>query len=213
MKKTNDRTVGTRHSEQRDWTAAVIGGGKSTRFGAPKQRAMLDGRTLLDVAVDLAETLGDRVLVVDNGLALHHRAGVQYLKDRVPDCGPLGGIDTALAAADTPYVIIIPCDMPWLTSAVYEQLLPHRAPGRVVLAESPRGWEPLVSVWHRALAGRIRAALAQRLYAIRQVIRELDHLTVPVAATDGMALWYRNVNRPGDLAGIPGNADRWREKN
>ncbi len=71
---------------------AIIAGGQSSRFGADKAQAMLDGRALLDHVADHLDATCDAVLVC--GRAWGDRP---WVADRpLPGLGPLGGLCAAL---------------------------------------------------------------------------------------------------------------------
>ena len=68
------------------WSAAVLAGGKATRFGGRDKSALLvDGRPILDRQMEVLSSVAAEVLLVR--------------EDLVPGCGPLGGIHTALMRA------------------------------------------------------------------------------------------------------------------
>ncbi len=71
---------------------AILGGGRSSRFGSDKALATLDGRALIDrVAAALAPQV-DALIVVGRD-----HPGLTAVADRpAPDLGPLGGIAGAL---------------------------------------------------------------------------------------------------------------------
>ena len=46
-------------------SAAIIAGGKSTRFGGPKVWAEFRGKRLIDHAVDLAQDIAGQVFIVN----------------------------------------------------------------------------------------------------------------------------------------------------
>ena len=83
----------------------ILAGGKSTRMRQDK--ALLDwhGRPLLLHMVDLLRSATDDVQVV----------GRDRLPDRLPGCGPLSGIATALAVTSSDANLILAVDLPLLT--------------------------------------------------------------------------------------------------
>jgi len=106
-----------RLTKRRQILGAIIAGGRSSRFGSDKARAVLDGRPLLDhVLVGLgAQT--DAIVICGRVVP-----GCVSLADRPrPNIGPLGGLAAALhhaarhgfegvltSACDTP---LVPCDL------------------------------------------------------------------------------------------------------
>ena len=71
--------------------------------------------------------------------------------DRVPACGPLGGLDAALAAARDDALFCVACDMPFVTArAPAPTCLALAADADVVVPRTERGYHPLCAVYTRA---------------------------------------------------------------
>jgi len=102
----------------------ILAGGESTRMGEDKA-AMLrpDGRTQLEFTRDLAETLSpDEIIVSTNTQRQLERT--TEISDRHPGSGPLAGIESSLPHLKMgDRLLVLPCDMPILTSALLEPLL------------------------------------------------------------------------------------------
>lgn len=78
-------------------------------MGRDKARLRLGRRTLLGHIRAEASVLGGRVRVIR--------------RDVVPRCGPLGGVITALRTTRSPAVLLLACDMPFITAALLRRLL------------------------------------------------------------------------------------------
>ena len=123
---------------------AVLAGGRSSRFGADKALAMLDGRSLLDHALAALRAHCDAVIVVGRGeIADWPRA----------DMGPLGGIAGAMIhAADRGFdqLLTAPVDC-------------VRLPGdlRALLEPAPAflGTQPVIGLWPVAALSDLQAML------------------------------------------------------
>lgn len=87
----------------------ILAGGLSQRMGRDKARLRLGRRTLLGHIRAEASALGGRVRVIR--------------RDVVPRCGPLGGVITALRTTRSPAVLLLACDMPFITAALLRRLL------------------------------------------------------------------------------------------
>lgn len=183
-------------------TAAVIAGGKSRRFGEPKSGALLGKKTMLDYAISLAGKIAPEVRLSVGNNQLAGAPGIPRIVDIYPDCGPLGGIYSVLKAAETPWVAMLPCDMPLLEPSVYKLMLSRRETNRPVAAISPKGLEPLVSIWPKSLLAALHAALEKKEFAIYKVMETLN--PVKVAMAEQLPGFRRemfyNVNRKEDLA-------------
>ena len=91
-------------------TGILLAGGASTRFGSPKELAVVDGETLGDRAWRLlGEACDERI-----------RVGPGGLDD--PGTGPVAAIAVGLRAASNEIAVVIPVDMPRLTAAALREL-------------------------------------------------------------------------------------------
>ncbi len=185
-------------------SAAILAGGRATRFeGRDKSALAIDGRTILDRQVEaLAPITGDILIV---GRATH--PGARTITDRVADCGPLGGLDAALTAAHGDTVILLACDMPFVTSAFLAHLVDLAADTAVdvVVPETERGYHPLCAVYRRTVADRAARRLDMRRLKMIDMLAELRVRVVPSAEVERFGDRNRllaNVNTPADLTDL-----------
>jgi molybdenum cofactor guanylyltransferase len=118
--------------------------------------------------------------------------------DRWPGEGPLGGVLTALAAAQGDDVVVAACDVPFLDGPTVRQLLRAVAdrggdPVDVVVARTER-LEPALAWWSAAAAEDVARRWELGGRALHEAIGALRRVEV---AVDGAVL--RNVNSPSDL--------------
>jgi molybdopterin-guanine dinucleotide biosynthesis protein A len=188
--------------QQDAWTAAILAGGAARRFGGRDKSALVvDGRTILDRQIELLGTLTDDVLVV-GGPPTRAVGPARAVADRVRGCGPLGGLDAALAAARGAATLVVACDMPSLTAPLLRYLLACADSADAVVPRTERGYHPLCAVYTAAC----RAAVADRLAARRLAMTGLfDALRLRVVAADELARFgdpdrlLANVNTPDDF--------------
>lgn len=92
-------------------TGILLVGGTSSRFGSPKELAEYEGETLADRAWRLlAEACDERLAVGRGGLA-------------DPGTGPVAAIAAGLRVATHELAVVIPVDMPLLTSGALRLLV------------------------------------------------------------------------------------------
>ncbi|MEE9169896.1 MAG: molybdenum cofactor guanylyltransferase [bacterium] len=185
----------------RDGTAAIIAGGKSSRFGEPKALARFQSRELIDYAIDLASSISHHQILVYGDENIFAKKNIECIPDLIPKCGPLGGIYTALTHAATSWIATLPCDMPYLAPEVYETLALHRSQNRPIVAVSHKGVESIVSIWPRSLAGRIEDALREGKLAIHTVLGEFHAVetVLPEVMPNYQETWFLNINKLEDL--------------
>ena len=93
-------------------TGLVLAGGRGERIGADKGLLLLHGRPLIEYALERLRPQVQALLISANGnLAAYESYGHPVVTDRRPDFqGPLAGIEAGLAAANTGWVLCVPCD-------------------------------------------------------------------------------------------------------
>lgn len=173
-------------ADRLDLTGILLVGGASTRFGSPKALARLDGRSLAEIAWETLAFCGERIAVgkAADGLPLPF----DVLDDGSDVRAPIAGVVAGLRAAENDVCVVLPVDMPRMTSEALAAL----AEACKDAAVSPSG--PLPGAYRRtALAALERALRAGRL-SLRDVLVELDTLVVDVDPD-----LLVNVNTPDDL--------------
>jgi molybdopterin-guanine dinucleotide biosynthesis protein A len=210
----------------------VLAGGRSTRMGRDKALLPWAGRPLLEVALDKLRALplatAPRIAAARSDLSSH--AGV--IADLHPGCGPLSGIEAALAASSRPLNVFLPVDVPLLPAQFLLWML-QRAETTGALVTVPRingRPQALCAVYHRDLLGHISASLAAGDYKVMSVVmaaagplsqsagfpsRSIDVFDVELLASANAQLlafsplplyrWFHNCNTPVDMAAM-GNA-------
>lgn len=132
-------------------TFVVLAGGLGRRLGGiPKGLIRLGGEeTTLERLLRLAT--GPAVVVTQQPWA-YERFEVTLVADLVPDRGAPGGVVTGLAMAQTEWVVVVACDMPFLSSALLTELLVRRHAGVDAICFTRDGHlEPLCGVYRRSL--------------------------------------------------------------
>jgi molybdopterin-guanine dinucleotide biosynthesis protein A len=185
------------------FTGVVLAGGRSTRMGRDKASLTIGGERLLDRQVRLLREIGaGRVLVScankPDGQAFP--AGTHVLLDRLPDTGPLAGIEAALRTADGERVLVLAVDLPGLDADWLRRLWAQSSDRCGVVPVLDRRLEPLAAVY----PGPARDEAVRRLDSGRLSVQELvrDGLCKgwmtpwEIPPADGARLV--NWNRPGD---------------
>jgi molybdopterin-guanine dinucleotide biosynthesis protein MobB len=133
----------------------VLAGGKSARMGSDKAWLDYHGKPQLDHAVDLLSTLCKQVYVSCRPEQVAQRGTHSLLTDRFLDCGPAGGILTALATQAA--CLVLACDLPQVDLLLLEELIRRRNPFRFATAYADdQGLpEPLCTIWEPKSYGRL----------------------------------------------------------
>jgi len=123
--------------------------------------------------------------------------------DAVPGAGPLGGLYTALAWAPTPLVVVVACDMPFVTTALLAELAALARDADAAVPRSGGRWHPLCAAYASRCAPLARAALDAGRFAVIDWLRTLRVVEVDDTVFDrhgGAARVLLNVNTQADHA-------------
>jgi molybdenum cofactor guanylyltransferase len=197
-------------------SAAILAGGRATRFGGHDKSALVvDGSTILDHQLAMLSTLTDDVMVVGAGGMVVGAGGIgarafqasvtRAIPDLVPGCGPLGGLHAALTAARGDAVLLVACDMPFVTAPFAAYLLSLAGDARIVVPRTERGYHPLCAVYARACLEPVAARLADRRLRMRELVEEMQARVVTAEEIDRFGDRHRllaNVNTPAEYAGL-----------
>lgn len=129
-------------------------------MGAEKAFLMLDGRTLLQRALELAGMVAEDVQIV----GAQEKFGVfaPVVEDRYAGRGPLGGIHAALSASSSEFNLILAVDLPFLEKRFLEYLLTEAraANATVTVPRAAGGLQPLCAVYRLEFGALAEPALA-----------------------------------------------------
>ena len=169
-----------------------------------RDKALLAYRetTLVEhVARTVRDVAGSVTLIGDPGR--YGALGHPVFADKVPNCGPLGGIFTALSVALTDWNLVVACDMPGISAHALRVLIEREPePDRnSVMAVGPGGPEPLCAVYHRNSLPVLEKAIRDKRFKMRDLVGELEAELRPL---DAVAL--ANVNTPDEWAGFKEDA-------
>lgn len=151
-------------------TAFILAGGKSTRMGADKALVTLNGRSLLERMLDLAQSVTPDVRII--GSVQKFAPFAPTVEDIFRDSGPLGGIHAALRASSTELNLILAVDLPRVSPALLQYLIKRAQSAASASATVPHaagGWQPLCAVYRREFAEAAENALRAGQYKIDEL--------------------------------------------
>lgn len=162
--------------------------------GVDKRQLVVEGRTIFERQVEAL--CGVAEVIVSSPREI---AGFRTVRDAVADGGPLAGIAAGLAAAHTPWLLVLAGDMPYVTAALVERMLAHASDDvdavGIRIGELP---EPLVCVLRVSVfLPFVQGRLARRELKASRLLTEREGRVAWLDDVDRHLL--RNVNVPGDL--------------
>lgn len=191
-------------------SAAILAGGKAARFGGRDKGALVvDGRTILERLITELRSVTDDILIVggahDHLIGSTGQSAIRVIDDRVPDSGPLGGLDAALSAARDAALVLVACDMPFITARMLAYLLQLTADADLVVPRTERGYHPLCAAYTRSCLPFVTARLRRGQLKMAGLIDDVRVRVVTPVELDPFGDPGRllaNVNTPAEFEAL-----------
>ncbi len=196
-------------------SVVIEAGGESRRMGQDKALMPFMGRPLIQRILERVTPVADEVIVVANQPSRYAFLACRVVADVRPGYGALGGLLTALSAAQHPLVAVVACDMPFVSAPLLAFLceLLVRDLADAAVPETDRGLEPFHAVYRRQAclpavaaaldAGRLRAVGWLGAVRLRKVSRAES------APYDPRGAAFRNLNTPAEFIQAEADARAW----
>lgn len=127
---------------------------------------------------------------------------VEFVADAPPSRGPLSGLTAALARTESEHLLTLAIDLPAMTVGHLRYLRALIVPGVGVVPVIDGRAEPFAAIYPREACVESAEALigtnASLQPLIGQLIASQKMRTIEIRPAD--EAFYKNVNRPGDLA-------------
>jgi molybdopterin-guanine dinucleotide biosynthesis protein A len=166
-------------------------------MGTDKAWLELGGRAMIEHVIAALVPVTSSVAIIAND-PRYARLGFHVFADTNAGVGPLEAIRTALVNSTSPRVVLVGCDLPFVTSELFSFMLDLKGEQHVVVPLSRDGLiEPLCAVYSTEALALVTELIAR---GERKVSRLFDGLPTRFVAYDeishlrGAAMFFENVN-------------------
>lgn len=179
---------------------AVLAGGAGSRIGGGKAAVELGGRPLISYPLAAVEGAGLEPLVIAKSDSELPPLRCRVIREAEAHPHPLYGVLAALDYAGERSVVVVGCDMPFLSPALLAWLAAQPEP--LVAPRLDGHTQPFPARYGQSLLSGLREALVAEL----SMARALDSLAPRLLSESELAAFGEperlcsNVNSPGDLA-------------
>ena len=181
----------------------IAAGGKSTRMGADKAWLDLAGQPMIKRVIAALEPVTSGIAIIANRPE-YARLGFPVFADELSGVGPLEAIRTALANTLTSRVVLVGCDLPFVTPELLKFLLKMSVDENAVVPIGADGrLEPLCAIYSKKAEQVVHDLIVS---GERKVSRLFDRVATRFVAFDevrhlpGSHLFFENINTPEDYA-------------
>jgi len=192
-----------------DVSGYVLAGGKSSRMGQDKALLELAGKPLVLRAVEKLRLVCCEVSILGNREELE--AYAPLVRDLHEGCGPLGGIEAALAHSTKAWNLFMAVDMPFLPVGfldVWVRSVMESDRARVALFTVDGRPQPALCLVHQEVAPFVNGAVMRGEFRLFPVLMEA---ATQRAGEVGVKLNETLLNFPwsGELGAFDGGLNGW----
>jgi molybdenum cofactor guanylyltransferase len=187
-------------------TALILAGGQSSRMGTDKALLPWHGVPLLQRVAEVAQQCCATVCIMtpwpERYRHLVSRSTLWCLESP-GHAGPLVALAQALETVQTPWVLLLACDMPQLNPVVLSRWitqLPAPEADSTVIAYVPyrhSRWEPLCGLYKVASLSALEAFIADGGRSFQTWLSRIE--AIPLEVNNEIEPMLRNCNTPAEL--------------
>lgn len=188
-----------------DITALVLCGGKSSRMsGLDKGLVELNGSAMILHTLQQLSGLLPRIFISANqNQAKYQNLGYPVIADVKPDSGPLAGILSAMQTVTSRYLLITPCDTPFISRNICLRLIQARKKSDSLIQVAHDGKQ--LQTLHALLDltdGILQYSLEDYLETDRKVQLWYEQNQFNAVDCSDLAGQFKNINTPDELNNI-----------
>lgn len=166
-------------------SGAILAGGQSRRMGYDKAALSINGEPLLLRTVRLMRSVISDLAIIGPPERAALVSDTPIIPDRWPNCGPLGGIATALQSPlSDEAVVVVGCDMPFLNPVLLRHLITVASETDAVVVRLDGQAHPLHALYHRRCLPIVEAQLASGDLHVHQFLTQIKIRYIEVPELD-----------------------------
>jgi molybdopterin-guanine dinucleotide biosynthesis protein A len=180
-------------------TGIILSGGKSTRMGTDKALIQIDGKTLLDKAIETCRQVCHSILISSNH-PRHEKSGCKTIPDKIENCGPIGGICSCLKQSQTDWNFVISVDAAFVEAEFASFITSEIDDVEAIVPCHNAGKEPLVALYHKSSLAEMEKMIGLGDFKMHNLLKKLKTKYVDSQVwVERFPDLFRNLNRPDEL--------------
>ena len=183
-------------------TGVVLAGGKNSRMGSDKGMLTVDGKKIIERILNAMKPVVDEIIIISNSCN-YDQMGYKVYRDIIKDCGPMGGIFTALNYSNTDKILVISCDMPFISVSILTSIIESSNKGDIVIPDHSGGkLEPLCAVYSKSCLVTFVQLLSVGDWKIKDSLKHFSVRRIEFQDNQSPEHHFLNVNTPSEYQSI-----------
>jgi len=182
-------------------TGFITAGGRSSRMGVDKAWLELAGRAMIEHVIAALAPVSTHLAIIANSPD-YERLGFPVYADSNKEIGPLEAVRTALSNTFTDRVMLVGCDLPFVTTDLFKLLLNIAGDHYAAVPIGADGkLEPLCAIYRAEALSVVTELINQ---GERKMSRLFDRVPTRFVPFDelrllrGSDIFFENINTPED---------------
>lgn len=109
-------------------SVCLLAGGKSSRMGEDKRILTYKNKSMIEIIAETLTLFPVKYLSLSTLEPPFYIKGFKNIPDQKPNCGPIGGVVSALTQSSQPWTLFVTSDMPLLNKEMLDYLVQFRDP-------------------------------------------------------------------------------------
>jgi molybdopterin-guanine dinucleotide biosynthesis protein A len=180
-------------------TGIILAGGLNTRMGTDKALIQMNGKTLLEKAIEICKPVCKSIIISSNNKN-HEFCGYQITPDEIKNCGPMGGIYACLLKSDTDWNFIISVDAVFVEPEFVQFLISNTGKYDAAVPVHQNGKEPLIAMYHKNCIPTFETSINSGDFKMHNLLAKIN--VNEINSGEWIQKYPRlflNLNKPGDL--------------
>lgn len=187
-----------------NYTAVILAGGKNSRMGTEKGLLLVNGITIIERIINVLKPIVDDIIIITNGTNYDY-LGYKTYKDIYIDCGPMGGIYTALNYSNTAKNFVVSCDMPFISNELVQFIIDNSAASKIAIPLHHEKLEPLCAIYDKICQFKLEELLKNKEWKLMDSLKhfQVKKISIPENILKGNC--FANINTPDDYEKVKSN--------
>ena len=179
----------------------LLAGGPSSRMGKEKGEMLIHGIPMCQYPFRVLQELCGEILV-SSCKTVSFPGKFFLVCDEIRGIGPLGGLFSCLKIATSELNLVLPWDMPGVTTQLMRLLLEKEKDyDLLVPALGENSPEPLCGIYRRSVVRTIEEMISDKEYAVHKLMGRVKTKVIRIEEKDPVYRndLFRNINTPEEL--------------
>lgn len=181
-------------------SAVILAGGQNSRMNYRNKAFLeLEGITFIERIIRVLSKFNDIMIAAKNPLVYKH-LGCRGIEDIIIGCGPMSGIHAGLTQACHDDVLVIACDMPFISHKVIQEIVDKRHGYQAAIPIMNHRIQPLSGIYNRSCLKQIEADMEQGQWKLTRFLEKVNTRYIPIHRYEKKS--FENINTIMDYKNI-----------